>query len=188
MDSQESAIINAPTVQEILGLPHGCRAVLQRTIADHVLHIVAAKRPEVAAALEALDGRSVVVIAVDDVVELQLDGPIPIGVGCDNVIVRFSRSTNGLFGLSVSGAGLPPLIHQVTELTVSREGEAFVLAEGEPRVKVTRGDGTVHLELYTAPFLTHVSAMVRMFAPNTVGLFRLTVTANPCASSKHDGL
>lgn len=178
MENQESASAPAPTAQEIFGLPRGCQTVLERTMADYVFRVVASKRPEVAAAVEALNGQhATMVTANDDVVELRLDGPVTIGTGYEGVTVRLVRAENGLFALSVSGAGTPPLLFEVADLMVSREGDKFVLASGGPRVRFTPGAGTVNIEAYTAPFLTDAPAMVKAFAPNIVGLFSVTVAA-----------
>jgi hypothetical protein len=178
VENQESASAPAPTAQEIFGLPRGCQTVLERTMADYVFRVVASKRPEVAAAVEALNGQhATMVTANDDVVELRLDGPVTIGTGYEGVTVRLVRAENGLFALSVSGAGTPPLLFEVADLMVSREGDKFVLASGGPRVRFTPGAGTVNIEAYTAPFLTDAPAMVKAFAPNIVGLFSVTVAA-----------
>jgi hypothetical protein len=170
----------APTAQEIFGLPPGCQTVLQRTMADHVFRVVASKRPEVAVAVESLSGQSATMVtANDDIVELKLDGPVTIGSGYEGVSVRLVRAENGLFTLSVSGAGTPPLLFEVTDLMVSRQGDKFVLASGGPRVRFSPGAGTVNIEAYTAPFLTDAPAMVKAFAPNIVGLFSVTVAERP---------
>jgi hypothetical protein len=93
--------------------------------------------------------------------------------------VRLVRAENGLFTLSVSGAGTPPLLFEVSDLMVSRQGDKFVLASGGPRVRFSPGAGTVNIEAYTAPFLTDAPAMVKAFAPNIVGLFSVTVAERP---------
>ena len=178
MENQQNAAAPTPTAQEIFGLPHGCQTVLQRTMADYIFRVVGSKRPDVALAVESLSGQfATMVTANDDVVELKLDGAVTIGSGYEGVTVRLARAESGLFTLSVSGAGTPPLLFEVADLMVSREGDKFVLTSGGPRVRFTPGAGTVNIEAYTAPFLTDAPAMVKAFAPNIVGLFSVTVAA-----------
>jgi hypothetical protein len=170
-----------PGAQEIFGLPQGCRTVLQRTMADYVFQVVKQKRPEVAAAVESLDGQTATMVtANDDAVELRLDQAVALGAaGYENVAVRLTRGAGGLFRFSISGdakgEGAPVLAHEVDGLSVKREGSRFVLASGEPFLRFAPGAGKVEIEAYTAPFLTQVPAMLRAFAPEMVGLFSVTV-------------
>ena len=170
-----------PTAQEIFGLPQGCRTVLQRTMADYVFQVVASKRPEVAAAVESIDGQTATLVSAnDDTVELRLDQAVTLGSGGShqNVAVRVMRGADGLFSFSVAGLaqseGTPPLMYEASGLSVVREGERFVLADGEPRLRFAPRAGSVEIEAYTAPFLSQVPAMLRAFAPEIVGLFSVT--------------
>lgn len=169
-----------PTVQEIFGLPQGCRAVLQRTMGDTVFQIVASKRPDVAIAIGALHGQTATVVTVNsDMVELRLDEPVTMGGVYENVTVQMARAVTGFFRVSLSGTGTPPLLHEVSDLTVTREGERFVLADSASRLRFTPSAGGVKLEVYTAPFLARESMMVRALAPALVDVFSLTVQENP---------
>jgi hypothetical protein len=175
LENEQSATAGVPTAQEIFGLPQGSQVVLERTMAEHIFRMVASRLPDMTTALDSLHGQTATVaVANDDLVEIQLNGPVTTGTGYENVKVRLARE-NGLFSLSISGTGTPPLLHEVTDLGVSRDGEKFVLASGEPRVRFAPRVGTVTVEAYTAPFLKDAPAMVKAFAPNLVGLFSVTV-------------
>lgn len=173
-----------PGAQEIFGLPQGSRTVLQRTMSDYHFHVVASKRPEVAAAVESINRQTATLLtANDDVVELRLDHPVTLGATgeYENVVVLLERGANQLFSFSVSGSArvesAPPLAHAVAGLTVQREGAHFVLASGEPRLRFAPGGTRVEIEVYTAPFLVGVPAILRAFAPPLVGLVSLTAQA-----------
>jgi hypothetical protein len=173
LENEQNA--SAPTAQEIFGLPQGSQVVLERTMAEHIFRMVASKRPDMTAALDSLHGQTATVtVANDDLVDIRLNGRVNIGTGYDDVTVQLVRA-NELFSMSISGTGAPPLLHEVTDLMVSRDGEKFVLASGEPRVRFTPRSGTVTVEAFTALFLKDAPAMVRMLAPNLVGLFSVTV-------------
>lgn len=180
MDDQQSG--GTPGAQEIFGLPQGSRAVLQRTMSDYHFQVVASKRPEVAAAVESLNGQTATLMtANDDVVELRLDYPVILGAAgeYENVVVLLERGADRLFNFSVSGnakaQGTPPLAHAAAGLSVQREGARFVLTSGEPRLRFAPGTGRVEIEVYTAPFLAGVPAILRAFAPQLVGLVSVTV-------------
>lgn len=179
MKVSEEQNTGAPGAQEIFGLPQGCRAVLRRTMADYVFQVLKQKRPEVAAAVESVDGQTATLVtANDDLVELRLDQAVALDGGYENVALRLMRGADGLFQFSISGSakseGAPALKRDVEGLSVTREGARFVLASGEPRLRFAPGAGTVEIEAYTAPFLTQVPAMLRAFAPEMVGLFSVT--------------
>ncbi|HWZ45128.1 MAG TPA: hypothetical protein VNW97_16755 [Candidatus Saccharimonadales bacterium] len=170
-----------PTAQEIFGLPQGCRTVLRRTMADYVFQVVASKRPEVAAAVESIDGQTATLVsASDDTVELRLEQAVTLGSGgsYENVAIRVLRGADGLFLFSVAGSaqaeGTPPLMYEATGLSVAREGERFVLTSGEPRLRFGPRAGSVEIEAYTGPFLSQAPTMLRAFAPEIVGLFSVT--------------
>jgi hypothetical protein len=180
VEEQQSG--GTPGAQEIFGLPQGSRTVLQRTMSDYHFQVVASKRPEVAAAVENLNGQTAMLTtANDDVVELRLDHPVTLGTAgeYENVVVLLERGADRLFNFSVSGnakaEGMPPLAHSVAGLSVQREGARFVLTSGEPRLRFAPGTGRVEIEVYTAPFLTEVPAILRAFAPQLVGLVSVTV-------------
>ena len=180
MDDQQSG--GTPGAQDIFGLPQGSRTVLQRTMSDYHFQVVTSKRPEVAAAVESLNGQTAILMtANDDVVELRLDYPVTLGAAgeYENVVVLLERGADGLFNFSVSGKakaeGIPPLAHAVAGLSVQREGARFVLTSGEPRLRFAPGTGRVEIEVYTAPFLAGVPAILRAFAPQLVGLVSVTV-------------
>ncbi|MBZ5522157.1 MAG: hypothetical protein LAP21_07940 [Acidobacteriia bacterium] len=179
MSDQQNS--DAPGAQEIFGLPEGCRTVLQRTMVDYVFQVVRSKRPEVAAAVESIDGQNATMVSANnDMVELRLDRAVTLGKGdYENVTVRLARGADGLFSFSVSGSakteGTPPLMHEIAGLSVVREGGRYVLSSGEPRLRFAPGAGSVAIEAYTAPFLADVPAMMRAFAPEMVGLFSVTV-------------
>jgi hypothetical protein len=178
----------SPTAQEILGLPQGCRCVLQRTMADYIFQMAASKRPEAAAALEVLNGQvATIVTANDDVIELRLDGPVAAPSG-ENLAVRLAREASGLFHLSISGAGTPPFLEALADLTVSREDERYVLASGEYKLRLTPRPGTVNIEAYTAPFLAQVPAILRAFAPDIVGLLSVTVDESLAAPAAGESI
>lgn len=166
---------------EIFGIPEGSQTVMQRSMADYILQVIRSKKPEVAAAVESIDGQTATMVAAnDDVVELRLDHPVTLGAGgYENVTVRLERGDDGLFAFSVSGdattEGTAPLQHVIEGLSVEREGERFVLSSGEPRLRFAPRAGAVQIEAYTAPFLTEVPAMMRAFAPEMVGLFSIAV-------------
>ncbi len=168
---------STPTAQDFFGLPQGSQVVLRRTMADHIFSMVASKDPVMARALEAIHQQAATVtVANDDLVELSLNGPISAGPGYENVTMKLARA-NGLFGMSISGAGTAPLQYEAKDLAASRDGEKYILASGEPQVRFTPSAGTVEVEAYTAPFLKEASAMVKAFAPKLVGLFSATVSA-----------
>lgn len=180
MDDQQSG--GMPGAQEIFGLPQGSRTVLQRTMSDYHFQVVASKRPEVTAAVESINGQTAMLIrANDDVVELRLDHPVTLGSAgeYENVVVLLERGADRLFNFSVSGnaktEGLPPLTYEVAGLGVEREGTRFVLTSGEPRLRFAPSAGRVEVEVYTAPFLVGVPAILRAFAPQLVGLVSVTV-------------
>lgn len=180
MDDQQNG--GTPGAQEIFGLPQGSRTVLRRTMSDYVFQVVASKRPEVATAVESINGQTAMLMtANDDVVDLRLDHPVTLGAGgeYENVAVRLERGADRLFNFSVSGhakaEGTPPLLHEIAGLSVMREGTLFVLTSGEPRLRFAPGTGRLEIEAYTAPFLTQVPAMMRAFAPKMVALFSITV-------------
>lgn len=182
MDDQQSG--GTPGAQEIFGLQQGSRTVLQRIMSDYHFQVVASKRPEVAAAVESINGQTATLItANDDVVELRLDHPVTLGAGgeYENVAVLLERGADRLFNFSISGnaksEGMPPLAHAVAGLSVQREGARFVLTSGEPRLRFAPSTGRVEVEVYTAPFLTGVPAILRAFAPQLVGLVSVTVQA-----------
>ncbi len=182
MDDQHSGA--TPGAQEIFGLQQGSRTVLQRIMSDYHFQAVASKRPEVAAAVESINGQTATLItANDDVVELRLDHPVTLGAGgeYENVAVLLERGADRLFNFSISGnaksEGMPPLAHAVAGLSVQREGARFVLTSGEPRLRFAPSTGRVEVEVYTAPFLTGVPAILRAFAPQLVGLVSVTVQA-----------
>ncbi|HEY2911992.1 MAG TPA: hypothetical protein VGK21_01410 [Candidatus Angelobacter sp.] len=174
-----------PGAQEIFGLPQGSRTVLQRTMSDYHLQVVASKRPEVAAAVESLNGQTAMLMtANDDVVELRLDHPVTLGAAgeYENVVVLLKRGPDQLFNFSVSSSArvdnsAPPLAYTVTGLSVQREGARFVLTSGEPRLRFAPGSTRVEIEVYTAPFLVGVPAILRAFAPSLVSLVSLTAQA-----------
>ena len=179
MNEQGSFGTAGPTVEEIFGLPQGCRAVLQRTMGDTVFQIVASKRPDVAIAIGALHGQTATAVTVNsDMVELRLDEPVTLGGIYENVTVQLARAATG-FRVSLSGTGTPPLLYEVSNLTLSREGERFVLADSASRLRFTPIAGGVKLEVYTAPFLARESMMVRALAPALVDVFSLTVQEKP---------
>jgi hypothetical protein len=60
-------------------------------------------------------------------------------------------------------------------LGVEREGARFALTSGEPRLRFAPSTGRVEVEVYTAPFLVGVPAILRAFAPQLVGLVSVTV-------------
>lgn len=180
VDDQQSG--GTPGAQEIFGLPQGSRTVLRRTMSDYHFQVVASKRPDVAAAVENLNGQTAMLMtANDDVVELRLDHPVTLSaaVEYENVVVLLEREADRLFTFSVSGhakaEGTPPLAHAVAGLSVQREGARFVLTSGEPRLRFAPSAGRVEVEVYTAPFLTGVPAILRAFAPQLVGLVSVTV-------------
>jgi hypothetical protein len=180
LDEQQDS--GTPGAQKIFGLPQGSRTVLQRTMSDYHFQVVASKRPEVAAALENLNGQTATLMtANDDLVELRLDHPVTLGDAGDyeNVVVLLERGADRLFSFSVSGnaksEGMPPLAHAVAGLSVQQEGARFVLTSGEPRLRFAPSTGRVEVEVYTAPFLTGVPAILRAFAPQLVGLVSVTV-------------
>ncbi|MBZ5493575.1 MAG: hypothetical protein LAO76_21875 [Acidobacteriia bacterium] len=180
MEDQQGG--GTPGAQEIFGLPQGSRTVLQRTMSDYHFQVVASKRPEVAAALESINGQTAMLItANDDLVELRLDHSITLGSAgeYENVGVLLERRADQLFNFSVSGSakaeGMPPLAYSVSGLGVEREGSRFVLTSGEPRLRFAPSTGRVEVEVFTAPFLVGVPAILRAFAPQLVGLVSVTV-------------
>jgi hypothetical protein len=176
VENEQNATVSALTAQEIFGLPQGSRVVLQRTMADHIFSMVASKAPGMARALEAVHQQAAIVaVANDDLVEINLNGPVNIGPGYENVTMKLARA-NGLFSMSISGAGTTPLLYAANDLVASRDGGKYILASGEPQVSFTPGAGVVNVEAYTAPFLKEASAMVKAFAPKLVGLFSATVS------------
>ena len=151
-------------------------------MSDYHFQVVASKRPEVAAAVESINGKTAMLMtANDDVVELRLDHPVTLGAAAEyeNVVVLLERGADQLFNFSVSGnaktEGMPPLAHAVAGLGVEREGSRFVLTSGEPLLRFAPSAGRVEVEVYTAPFLVGVPAILRAFAPQLVGLVSVTV-------------
>ena len=182
MSEQQNASTSG--AQEIFGLPQGCRAVLQKTMADFIFQVLVSKQPQVAAAVGSIDGQTATLVSAnDEVVELQLDKAVTLGDGVsyENVAVRLVRGADGLFSFSVSGAakpdGTPPLKQEFAGLNATREGAFFVLSSGGPRLRFAPTTESVKIEAYTAPFLADVPAMLRGFAPEMVGLFSVTVQA-----------
>lgn len=174
MDDQQGVATNELTVQEIFGLPQGCRALLQRTMGDMIFKIIASRRPDVAIAIEALSGQTATLVtAAVNLVELRLDDSINLGSVYDNVTIQLARAADGFFSIQFSGSGSPPLQHEISALSVTRQGPGFVLADTESRLRFTPTPSGPKVEVYTVPFLKNESAMVRALAPDCIDLFSL---------------
>jgi hypothetical protein len=171
---QEGICASGPTVQEIFGLQQGSRAMLRRTMSHGSFRMVASKRPDVAVLMEALDGQvCTATIANDDVFELRLDKPVTLQFAYEDVTVRLARNENGLFRVSLSGRGEIPLLQEVANIHLRLEACCLVLADDQPRLKLTSTPGCIKIEVYTAPFLVRESALIRAFAPETIEVFDL---------------
>jgi hypothetical protein len=139
--------------------------------------------PKAEAVLLALDGQAGTVATADDnLVLVRLEKPANVGATVyEDVAVKLMRSPDGVFEFSVSGSSrdAAPLSFQIKDLRASSEGVRFVLASIEPRLRFTPASGPAgaEIEAYTGPFLSKVPAMLRAFAPETVGLLSLTAVA-----------
>ena len=178
------------TAKGVFGLPEGCRVTLNRTMSDFMLQMIAAGAPEVAGAMQTINGQTAVLItANDDLVELRFDNTFNLpataerpALSCENVVARLRRSDQGVFEFSTSATNLdpqaPPLSYLVSGLTAVSEMSMIIFSSGgEPRMRSTPSSGSgiaVSLEAFTAPYLSDVPALLRSFAPGTMGLVSVT--------------
>lgn len=186
MEDPQGLCASGPTLQEVFGFAQGTRVMLRRTMSQGSFRMVASKRPDVAVVMDALDGQTcTAAVANDDVFELRLDQPVAIQSVYDTVTLRLARNGNGLFDLSLSGNGEPPLLQEVANVQLRWEGRTLVLADDQPRLRLSRTQGVIKVEVYTAPFLARESPLIRAFAPEIVEVFNLLHVEN--ASSTPPG-
>jgi hypothetical protein len=189
---------NTITAQELLGLAQGSRASLNCTLPKMVRDLIASKEPRAIAAFQAIDRQqATVTIANADCVELRLDKPMRFVVSAQavsygDIAVTLARSVQGLFELSVSGTAQDPTVENIAfrfaNLNVSAGPAVFILSSGaSPNFQIisaSNGDGTANIEACTAPYLDRLPALLRMLAPERVGLLSLRQISDTTAVSR----
>src|SRR5258708_34687276 len=121
-------------------------------------------------------GDEEVAMRVDEPIRLSAQGSMP--ANHDDITVTLKRGGDGLFEFSIRGTagGEEALSFSYAGLSAEPASKGFRLAAGEPRLRivpVTEGGATI--EAVTARLLEQVTAMMRAFAPNMVGVITLTV-------------
>ncbi|SFA78317.1 protein of unknown function [Poseidonocella pacifica] len=168
----------------MVGLPAGSEIVITHSMNETILNIVRSQAPEVAGALSAVsDKRATVVTADASTVEIRFAAPATLpGSGGQaattirDLTLRLARTDAGTFDFEISGqiGEDARTLHVERGLSVEARDGAFVLSEGSsPHLRLTpagSATGQAQIEAFTAPYLAGQPALVRSFAPETVGL------------------
>ncbi len=180
------------TAQGVFGLPQGCRVVLNHTMSDFMLQLIAAAAPAVAGAMENINGQTAVVVtANDDLVEVRFDNPISLpanggrpAISCKDAWARLRRTGEGVFEFSTAATNPDPqgpsLSYLVAGLTAVSEMSMIIFsANGEPKLRSTPSSGAgvaVNVEAFSAPYLSYVPAFLRSIVPGSMSLISVTQT------------
>jgi hypothetical protein len=194
-DPNQSTTPRTITAQGMFGLPQGCRVILNRTMSDFMLQLIASAAPAVAGAMENINGQTAVLVtANDDLVEVRFDNVISLpasggrpAISCKDVWARLRRSGEGVFELSTSATNPDPqgspLSYVVDGLTAVSEMSKIVFSSGgEPKLRTTPSSGSrgvVSIEAFCAPYLNYVPAFLRSIVPDVVGLVSVTQVCKP---------
>jgi len=154
-----------PTAQGIFGMRQLSRVVFHKTMGFFAFSILAAKRPDIAAQLNAIDEQqATVTVANDKMVTVALDKSVTLpaaGGGPDvtyySVTVTLSRAGNGLFDFGISwttdAEGKIPGGSITRGLSATQEGESYILSQGAARkFRITPASGPsgeATIEAYT---------------------------------------
>lgn len=189
-ENQNTTSAQTVTAQGVFGFPEGCRVVLNRTMSDLALQMIASAAPEVAGTMQNVNGQTAMLaIANDDLVELHFENPINLpasggrpALSCQNVVARLRRTEQDRFEFSTSATNPDPqgapLSFVVDGLTAGAQvGSVVFSSNNEPKLRSTPASASgapINLEAFTAPYLSKAPGFLRSFIPDVMGLVSLT--------------